>query len=278
MAPLAWLCADMVHGISYPGWRPGGHAQACQAGRTCRGSRARGSSPLLPRRVCGRNDGVAGRGGGQQPVDEHRVVHRDCRRHAARAGGGHRQPSTGIAQPSRTRRGGVGRLSVAAGLPPAIQLHLGGILNTVTATVTSGQPSVWAITMDGAWLHYDGATWTTGHIGGGRHLQLTVLASLALGANRVWAFGGTGSGPTFSPYAARHGPGGWTRTPVPGRGMIVSAQRCARPGHLGGARLRAVRQWRDLQVRCAGALAGRAVAPGQRPASRPVLPGVPDRS
>ena len=35
-------------------------------------------------------------------------------------------------------------------LPPAIQLHLGGILNTVTATVTSGQPSVWAITMDGA--------------------------------------------------------------------------------------------------------------------------------
>ena len=165
-----------------------------------------------------------------------------------------------------------------AGLPPAIQLHLGGILNTVTATVTSGQPSVWAITMDGAWLHYDGATWTTGHIGGGRHLQLTVLASLALGANRVWAFGGTGSGPTFSPYAARHGPGGWTRTPVPGRGMIVSAQRCARPGHLGGARLRAVRQWRDLQVRCAGALAGRAVAPGQRPASRPVLPGVPDRS
>ena len=115
-----------------------------------------------------------------------------------------------------------------AGLPPVVQLHFGGFVDTVAATIDSGRPSVWAFAMGGAFLHYDGATWTTGDVTGGRHLRLTMLASLALGANRVWAFGGTGAGPTFTPYAVRLGPGGWIRTPVPGRGMLVSAS--AAPG------------------------------------------------
>lgn len=110
-----------------------------------------------------------------------------------------------------------------AGLPSFVQLHFGGFVDTVAATVTAGQPSVWAFAMGGGFLHYDGAAWTTGNVTAGTNLQLTVLASLAFSANRVWAFGGTGTGPAFTPYAARRGPGGWTRTPVPGRGMIVGA-------------------------------------------------------
>jgi hypothetical protein len=91
-------------------------------------------------------------------------------------------------------------------------------------SVSAGGPNdMWAFGFDiasstpGLWLHWDGTTWTAGHVPGA-----VVASSLTIGPSVVWAFG-VGSGRLALPYAAFHTSTGWKRTPVPGHGSIVGA-------------------------------------------------------
>lgn len=108
----------------------------------------------------------------------------------------------------------------AVTLPSRVQSDLGTtpVLDTVAA---SGPGNVWAITEMGRWAHYDGSAWTGGRIASPPPV---IESSLAFAPGSAWAFGARHVTSGLSPYASRFTPGhGWHRTPVPGKGMIVSA-------------------------------------------------------
>jgi hypothetical protein len=88
-------------------------------------------------------------------------------------------------------------------------------------TAASGPGNVWAFTVPGGWLHYNGTAWKAGTLARGRAL---VQASLVTAKSTVWAFGATVSTTGFAPYAAfKSGVHAWKRTPVPGRSAIAAA-------------------------------------------------------
>jgi hypothetical protein len=85
----------------------------------------------------------------------------------------------------------------------------------------SAPGNVWAFTVPGGWLHYNGTAWKAGTLARGRAL---LQASLVTARGIVWVFGATASATGFAPYAAfESGTQAWKRTPVPAKGAIVAA-------------------------------------------------------
>ncbi len=111
-------------------------------------------------------------------------------------------------------------------LPAPILTALGGdLIDSVSA---ASPKNVWMFGFTSTWLHYDGATWTSGHLGKpGPTGETLTTATLALSKSDVWAFGARVSAKGGHSYAAHFDGVKWTATPVPGSSPIrrVSAVR-----------------------------------------------------
>jgi len=106
-------------------------------------------------------------------------------------------------------------------LPAKVRSRLGPLplLDTV---VTSGPRNLWAFSLTGGWLHYNGSSWNAGLL----PAVLTTTASAVVGTH-VWSFG---LRPTFhapAPYAAYatdiHGKITWKFKAMPGNATIYGA-------------------------------------------------------
>jgi hypothetical protein len=106
-------------------------------------------------------------------------------------------------------------------LPTKLRSQLGPLplLDTVVA---SGPRNLWAFSLTGGWLHYNGSSWTAGLL----PAVLTTTASAVAGTH-VWSFG---LRPTFhapAPYSAYatdiHGKMTWKFKAIPGNATIYGA-------------------------------------------------------
>src|ERR1022692_509919 len=103
-------------------------------------------------------------------------------------------------------------------LPASILAKLGtGIGPLLDAADASGPAHMWALSVTGGWLHWNGQ-WTAGQIA---RTPVAIYSTVVLGRGNVWALGGTGS--SGAPFAAHYNGTGWKRSPVPGSASISAA-------------------------------------------------------
>lgn len=107
-------------------------------------------------------------------------------------------------------------------LPAPVQTALG---TDFANTITAGSPrNVWAFGLLSTWVHFNGATWTSGQLvppgPGGTAL---VQSALALSTSNVWAFGAKSKSTGQHAYAAHFNGVKWTGTSVPGTAAISDA-------------------------------------------------------
>ncbi len=108
------------------------------------------------------------------------------------------------------------------GLPEKVRSRLGQMVQLKTAAA-AGSRSLWAFSLTGGWLHYDGSSWTAGTVPG----ELVSTASTVAAGRYAWSFGLRDSHhqPTsFSAYARDiHGKVKWTDKALPSGAVIYGA-------------------------------------------------------
>lgn len=119
----------------------------------------------------------------------------------------------------------IGRWNGVSWAPVALPAKVRSRLGTLAleTAVASGPRSLWAFSVVGSWLHYDGSSWITGIVPD----ALITTASAVAARKYIWAFGlgdTFGRPVPFSAYAADiNGRVRWVNKAVPGGAVIYGA-------------------------------------------------------
>jgi hypothetical protein len=106
------------------------------------------------------------------------------------------------------------RLALPASVVTKLRTGTGTLLDTTGA---SGPRNMWAFSVSGGWLRWNGH-WSAGQIAG---TPAMIYSTVVLGSGDVWALGGTEA--SSQPYAAHYDGTRWKRYPVPGSAAITAA-------------------------------------------------------